>query len=77
MIMSKQMAVQDDVVEIVAKYAKQAGIEPSESLDRFLRMGISRHNALARYAQGGETKAPAKKAKAAPAKAPAKKAAKK
>jgi hypothetical protein len=35
-------------------------------------MGISRHNALARYAQGEV--APAKKSKAAPAKAPAKKA---
>lgn len=73
--MSVQMSVQDEVAEIVAKYAKQAGIEKSESLDRFLRMGISRHNALAKYA--GQGAAPAKKAAKKEAKAPAKKAAKK
>ena len=70
--MSVQMSVQDDVAKIVTRYATQNKIEKGASLDRFLRMGISRHNALARFASGDTE--PKKAAKAKPAaKAPAKK----
>jgi Fe2+ transport system protein FeoA len=55
-IMAKQIAVQDDVVEIIEKLAKHDKVPATEAADRLLRMGISRHNALAKYAksQAGE-----------------------
>ncbi len=58
--------VRDEVSAAINKLAKAQKVEPNEEAERLLLMGISRHNALAKYAEkGGPPKAKKGKGKKA------------